>query len=56
MPFDGSDFRAEPERPSRAPAREKIWAAVIIALVFLMLVMPVSAEGVVDIVRYFRGN
>jgi hypothetical protein len=56
MPFDGMDFRPRPEHPFRAARTEKAWAVVVVIVTIVMLVAPLSAEGVVDIVRFIRGD
>lgn len=56
MPFDGTDFRFQPEQPQRNPRRERAWALIVGVLAVVLLVMPVSAAGMVDIVRYIRGH
>ncbi len=56
MPFDGANFRDRREEPGRAARRERIWAVVVVVSAALMLVMPVSAEGLIDLVHYLRGG
>ena len=55
MPFDGTDFPKGDKPPGRGPDdNAATW--IIVLLAFCLLVMPVSLTGLVDIIRYVRGN
>ena len=52
MPFDGRDF---PQRPPRRPtASDNTVSIIILAVAISLLVLPVSLDGLVDIIRYLR--
>lgn len=54
MPFDGTGFvPAQPDRRRPAPS-DNVVTALIIAITFALLAMPVSLAALVDIVRYLR--
>lgn len=61
MPFDGTDFDPQPPTPpprprgmSRRDESILLWLALAFALG--LLVLPVSADALVDIVRYVQGR
>lgn len=60
LPFDGTDFEprppAPPPRPRRVSKRDEsilLWLAL--AFVLGLLVLPISADAFVDIVRFVQG-
>lgn len=55
MPFDGTNFPRE-DPPGRGTPDDNAATWIIVLLAFCLLVMPVSLSGLVDIVRYVRGN
>jgi len=56
MPFDGTDFPREDRPPGRGTPDGNAATWIIVLLAFCLLVMPVSLTGLVDIIRYMRGN
>ncbi|ATR22772.1 Hypothetical protein HVPorG_03400 [Roseomonas mucosa] len=56
MPFDGAGFRMREEPPERSKGQERFWAAIVLITAVLLLVLPVSAQGFIDIVHYVRGH
>ena len=61
MPFDGTDFDPRPPAPPPRPRRmskrdESILLWLALAFVLGLLVAPISADGLVDIVRYVQGR
>ena len=52
--FDGIDPPRQP--PGRRPVNERAVTIIILVYALLLLFMPVSVDGVADIVRYFRGH
>lgn len=55
MPFDGSGFQMRGAPPERSTGQERFWVTVVLITAVLLLVLPVSAQGFVDIVHYIRG-
>lgn len=51
MPFDGTDFHTKPEPPSRAPG-DRVFGILFLVVAICLLVMPISAAALVDIVHY----
>lgn len=57
MPFDGVDFPPRREPPSRAPSREeRVFLFLFVVVSVCLLVMPISAAALVDIVHYARAR
>ena len=56
MPFDGTDFPREDRPSGRGTPNDNAATWIIVLLAFCLLVMPVSLTGLVDIIRYMRGN
>jgi hypothetical protein len=56
MPFDGTHFRPQPEPPGRRVAVERFWCGVVLVAGIVLLLAPVSAAGLVDLVVYLRGG
>ncbi len=56
MPFDGTDFPKGDQPPRRGTPDDNAATWIIVLLAFCLLVMPVSLTGLVDIIRYMRGN
>ena len=57
MPFDGIDFiRREDPPPAKPSPSENALTILILVLALSLLVFPVSAAGLVDLVAYVRGN
>ncbi len=54
MPFDGTHFDPRPKRPERDALRERILSGLALGFALLMLILPVSADALIDIVAYFR--
>ena len=52
--FDGID--PPRQTPSRRPVNEKAVTIIILVYALLLLFMPISVDGMVDIVRYIRGH
>jgi hypothetical protein len=59
MPFDATDFDPEPKAPPPPPKRnlvkERILCGLAMALALVLLVLPISAGALIDIVRYIGG-
>lgn len=55
MPFDGADFQATPRPPRRAHG-ERVFGLLFLVIAICLLVMPISAAALVDIVHYMRGG
>lgn len=57
MPFDGVDFPARREPPSRAPSgQERVFLFLFLLVAICLFVMPFSAAALIDIVHYVRGS
>jgi len=56
MPFDGSDFPPRGDQPRGGAPNDNAVSVIIIALAVVLLVMPLSLSGLVDVVRYVRGE
>lgn len=54
MPFDGSDRDWRRHEPKRSKRDEAIITCIIVALAVVLLVLPVTLGGLVDIVHYLR--
>ncbi len=52
--FDGADFPRPP--PRRRHVNETMVTIGIVLFAMIMLFMPISLAGLVDLVRYFRGH
>jgi hypothetical protein len=55
MPFDGTQFELPPKPRKPNLARERVLSALVFAFAVLMLILPVSADALIDIVAYLRG-
>ncbi len=55
MPFDGTNFKPEPEQPARPSAEERIFMILFVVIAITLLVMPISLAAVGDLVRYTSG-
>lgn len=55
MPFDAMDFRATPNPPRRTRG-ERVFGVLFLVIAICLLVMPVSAAALIDIVHYMRGG
>jgi len=55
MPFGGAEFipRREKGAPRRGP--DNAVTVLIVMLAFVLLAMPITLGGLVDLVRYLRG-
>jgi hypothetical protein len=53
MPFDGTDYRG-PIRPERSSSSEGLITAAILVFALVLLLMPVSLSGMVDLISYLR--
>ena len=56
MPFDGADFEPRRKKPARSGPGDNLVTALIVVLAICMLVTPISIAGLVDTIRYLRGN
>ena len=56
MPFDGVDFDADRRKPERETSGEKVFRLLFVVIAVCLLLMPVSAAGLIDIVHYMRGD
>ncbi len=56
MPFDGADFEPRRKKPARSGPGDNLVTVLIVLLAIFMLVMPISLAGLVDTIRYLRGD
>jgi hypothetical protein len=56
MPFDGIDFLAKRDKPARPSRTENLFTVLLLVLGLALLVLPVSAAAMIDIVGYIRGH
>ncbi len=56
MPFDGVDFLSKRNQPARPSRSENVLTVLLLVLGLSLLLLPVSAAGLVDIVTYLRGH
>ena len=56
VPFDGTDFLTRRNQPARPSRSENVLTVLILVLGLGLLVLPVSAAGLIDIVSYIRGR
>ncbi|WP_428376439.1 hypothetical protein [Lichenicoccus sp.] len=56
MPFDGVDFEPRREKPVRGAPGDNLVTVLIVVLAICMLVTPISVAGLVDTIRYLRGD
>ena len=54
MPFDGIDPFALQQRPRRPAGNEAVLLVLVSALLAALLLLPISLDGFVDLVRYLR--
>ncbi len=52
MPFDGTDFEPRPEPPPPPVARDTVLCVILFIAAMGLLVLPLSLDGLVDLVRY----
>ncbi len=52
MPFDGVDFRPEQKPPGPATPSGNVFGYLFLLVAFCLLIMPISAAALVDIVHY----
>ena len=52
MPFDGTDFEPQPKRPPPPVARDTVLCVVIFAAAMGLLLLPISLDGLVDLIKY----
>jgi hypothetical protein len=52
MPFDGTDFEPQPTRPPPPVVRDTLLCVVVFVAAIGLLVLPVSLDGLVDLVRF----
>ncbi len=56
MPFDGTNYRPEPEQPARPSAEERIFLILLVVVALTLLFMPISLAALGDLVRYTGGH
>lgn len=56
MPFDGADFHPEQKPPRRAAPGERVFGFLFLLVALCLLVMPISAAALVDIVHYLQSK
>lgn len=56
MPFDGTNFKPEPEQPARPSAQERIFLILFIVVAITALLMPISLAAIGDLVRFTTGH
>ncbi len=52
MPFDGTDFESEPKRAPPPVARDTLLCVAIFVAAMGLLVLPISLDGLIDLVRF----
>ncbi len=52
MPFDGADFELQPKRAPPPVPRNTMLCVVIFVAAICLLVLPISLDGLVDVVSY----
>ena len=56
MPFDGTNFKPEPEPTAPRSAEERIFLILLIVIALTLLIMPISLAALGDIVHYTAGG
>ena len=56
MPFDGADFEPRRKKPAHSGPGDNLVTVLIVVFAICMLVTPISVAGLVDTIRYLRGN
>ncbi len=56
MPFDGTNYKPEPEQPARPSAEERIFLILMIVIALTLLFMPISLAALGDLVHYTTGS
>jgi hypothetical protein len=56
VPFDGIDFLTRRKQPARPSGSENLLTVLLLLLGLTLLVLPVSAAGLVDLVTYIRSR
>ena len=56
MPFDDTNFEPPRKKPARGGPDDNLVTVLIVVLAICMLVTPISVAGLVDTIRYLRGN
>ncbi|MCQ8241776.1 hypothetical protein [Rhizosaccharibacter radicis] len=56
MPFDGTDFQLERRRDRPRTGGDAVFCALFLVIALCLMLMPISAAGLVDIVRYLEGS
>lgn len=56
MPFDGTNFKPEPEPPQHPSTEERIFLILFVVVALTLLVMPISLAALDDIVHYLHGE
>jgi hypothetical protein len=56
MPFDGANFQAPRTPRKRASRSENVLTVLILVAALGLLVLPVSAAGLIDIAIYLGGR
>lgn len=54
MPFDGTDFQSGRKRKRQTPG-ERAFGIIFLVCAISLLVMPISAAALIDIVHYLWG-
>lgn len=54
MPFDGTNFQPEGEKPHRASTEERVFGVIFVVVVLALLLMPISMASLVDIVHFLH--
>lgn len=52
MPFDGTDFEPQPKRTPPPVARDTLLCVIVFVAAIGLLVLPISLDGLIDLVRY----
>jgi hypothetical protein len=55
MPFDGAGFPPRRDEPQRSARNDNAVTVIIIAVSASLLLMPITATALIDIIRYVRG-
>ena len=52
MPFDGTDFEPQPKPPKAPVARDTLLCVAVFVLAMALLILPLSLDGLVDLIRF----
>lgn len=56
LPFDGTNFKPEPEPTAPRSAEERIFLILLVVIALTLLFMPISLAALGDLVHYTAGS